>query len=234
MKSLALLILVFGFGASLTGCVDRPPLISHAHLGHCLTSWSDTPGQHGLLPVARQELDTARREADTALADSLSPAQKAVHIRNVARALAPDAEQLGPGLGYGAIRALEAAVEHLEYAATADDASTNVVSGVAGLSAIADSLLERMRAVAARAKSADVRDAAALDRTALELRGSLHEVADDFDQMQRQLDGMLAREVNPKYQPLERKYLLGLVRLPSGKWMFASLRGASSKPTYAH
>ena len=162
------------------------------------------------------------------------PAQKAAHIRNVTRALAPDAEQLGPGLGYGAIRALEAAIEHLEYAATADDASTNVVSGVAGLSAIGDRMLERMRAVAARAKSADVRDAVALDRTALELRGSLHEIADDFDQMQRQLDAMLAREVNPKYQPLEKKYLLGLIRLPSGKWMFASLREALSKPTYGH
>jgi hypothetical protein len=234
MKSLLLLILLVGFGSSLTGCVHRQPLVSHAHLGHCLTTWRDTPGQHGLLPVARQELDTARREADIALTNSLNPAQKATHIRNVARALAPDAEQTGPGLGYGAIRALEAGVEHLEYAATSDDASTNVVSSVAGLSAIGDSLIERMRAAAARAKSADVRDAAALDRTALELRETLGGIATDFDQMQQQLDAMLAREENPKYQPLEKKYLLGLVRLPSGKWMFASIREALSKPTYGH
>jgi hypothetical protein len=251
MKSLALLTLVFAFGSSLVGCVHQHPLVSHAHLGHCLTTWRDTPGQKGLLPVARQELEAARREADAALADSLSPAQKAAHIRNVARALAPDAEELGPGLGYGAIRALEAAVEHLEYAATSDDASTNIVSGVAGLSAIGDSLLERLRAAAARAKSADVRDAAVLDKTALELRGTLRGIAvgldangdgridptpaeAGFDQLQQQLDAMLAREENPRYEPLEKKYLLGLVRLPSGKWMFASLREALSKPTYGH
>src|SRR5262245_3845595 len=205
MKPLALLMLVLVLGSSLEGCVHRQPLVSHAHLGHCLTTWRDTPGQHGLLPVARQELDTARREADAALGVSLSPAQKAAHIRNVARALAPDAEELGPGLGYGAIRALEAAVEHLEYAATSDDASQNVVSSVAGLSAIGDSLIERLRIVAGRAKTADVRDAAALDRTALELRGSLGEIAGGFDQLQQQLDAMLARE-NPKYEPLEKKY----------------------------
>jgi hypothetical protein len=45
---------------------------------------------------------------------------------------------------------------------------------------------------------------------------------------------MLARETNPKYQPLEKKYLLGLVRMPNGKWMYASLRKALGRPTYGY
>jgi hypothetical protein len=251
MKSLAMPALVVACGLSLMGCVHQQPLISHAHVGHVLTHWGDTPDHQGLLPVARQELEAARREADAALADNLSPTQKAVHVRNISRALNPDAEQLGPGLGYGAIRALENAVEHLEYAATSDDASTNVVSAVAGMSAIGDNMLERLRAAAARAKSADMRNAAGLDRTALELRSTLRGIAvgidangdgridpvvgeAGFEQLQTQLDAMLARETNPKYEPLPKKYLLGLVRLPSGKWGFTSLRNALSRPTYGH
>src|SRR3954470_9810766 len=110
MRSLILPALVLVTFA-LMGCVHSQPLISHAHVGHCLTNWADTPDQQGLLPVARQELDAARREADAALQESIPPAEKATHIRNISRALNPDAEKLGPGLGYGAIRALEAAVE---------------------------------------------------------------------------------------------------------------------------
>jgi hypothetical protein len=249
MKSLAMAVLLAATGLSLMGCVHQQPLISHAHVGHCLTHWSDTPDNQGLFPVARQELETARREADAALGADLSPEQKAIHIRNVGRALNPDAERLGPGLGYGAIRALEAGVEHLEYAATSDDASANVVSAVADLSEIGDNIVERMRNAAARAKSADVRDAATLDQAALELRGTLRAIAvgvdangdgridavageAGFEQLQSQLTAMLARETHPKYQPLEKKYLLGLVRMPDGRWMFTSLRKALSKPTY--
>lgn len=241
MKTVALPALVFVCGIALTGCVHRQPLISHAHVGHCLTSWRDTPHHQGLLPVARQELETARREADAALAENLGAAQKTAHIRNVARALNPDAEGLGPGLGYGAIRALEAALEHLEYAATSDDATTNIVAAVAGLSTAGEKMLEQLRSTATRAKSADVRDAASLDRTALELRAALRSIATGsaggdagFDQFQAQLDAMLSRETNPKYQPVPQKYLLGLVRLPSGKWRYTSLHKAMAKPNYGH
>jgi hypothetical protein len=251
MKRVVVIVLLGASGLPLMGCVHQQPLISHAHVGHCLTQWRDTPDHQGLLPVARQELESARREADAALGGSLSAKQKAAHIRNVANALSPDAEQLGPGLGFGAIRALEAAVEHLEYAATSDDASENVVSSVADLSGLSDGILERMRAAAARAKSADVRDAAALDKTALELRSTLSSIAAGSDansdgridaapaeaglqQLQAQLDAMLSRETNPKYEPLPKKYLLGLVRLPNGKWGFTSLRKALAGPSYGH
>lgn len=249
MKSLATWVLTIASASLLMGCVHRQPLISHAHVGHCLTSWGDTPEEQGLLPVARQELETARQEAQAALGAELSADQKATHIRNVGRALNPGAEKTGPGSGYGAIHALENAIAHLEYAATSDDASVNIVSSVADLSEIGDSLVGRLREVAARAESADTRDEASLDHVALELRSTLRDIATGvdangdgridivageagFDQFQGQLDAMLAREANPAYAPVEKKYLLGLVRLPNGKWVYSTLRKALSKPTY--
>src|SRR5688572_24542919 len=106
MNSLARLAVVVAFGSSLFGCAHQQPLISHAHVGHGLTHWQDTPGNKGLFTVAREEIDIARRETEAAL---IAPtgADKATHIKNAAHALNPDVQPSGTGLGYGAIRALE-------------------------------------------------------------------------------------------------------------------------------
>jgi hypothetical protein len=223
-----------------SGCVHRQPLISHAHIGHCLTTWHDTPDKQGLFEVARQELETARKEADDALLAGLSAAQKAEHIDNVAHALNPDMQPLGPGLDYGAIRALEGAVEHLEYAATSEDASPNIVSSVATLSDIGVAVLERLRNAAAQAKPAGIKDLAALDKLAFDVRTLLNAAEfgtgtqPGFQQLRTQLDAMLARESNPPYEPVERKYVLGLVRLPNGKWGFLPWRKTAARPTYGY
>ena len=51
-------------------------------------------------------------------------------------------------------------------------------------------------------------------------------------QMRQQLLAMLARE-NPPYQPIGRRYLLGLVKLPSGRWVYDFQRsGGSSYSRY--
>jgi hypothetical protein len=242
MKNVLLPAFVVFCALMFAGCVHRQPLVSHAHVGHCLTTWRDTPGRQGLLPVARAELETARREAAAALADDLSGAQKIAHIRNISHALSPDAERLGPGSGYGAIRALEGAIEHLEYAATSDDASANLVTAVAQLAVTGGRILERLRGAAARAKAADTRDVAALDRTALELRaalktmtmGSAGDEEAGLDQFQAQLEAMLARETNPRYQPLPERFLLGLIRMPNGKWRYVAPHKALARPTYGH
>jgi hypothetical protein len=96
-----------------------------------------------------------------------------------------------------------------------------------------------------------VSDPVALDRSAVELRAKLTEVmqgvdanrdgridADTseagLDQLHAQLQAMLQRESDPKYAPLPRKYLLGIVRLPDGKWIFTSIRNALARPSYGH
>ncbi len=248
--ALAHFAVVLVFASSLLGCAHQQPLISHAHVGHGLTTWQDTPGNKGLFTVAREEIDIARREADAALS-AASAAEKATHIDNAAHALNPDVQPKGTGLGYGAIRALGSAVEHLEYAATSDDASANIVSSVAPLSQLGEGVLGRLRTTAAGAKTAGIDDPVALDRTAVELRAGLAAAAQGIDanrdgqidatateagldQLHAQLQAMLDREADPKYAPLPRKYLLGLVRMPNGKWIFTSIRNALSRPSYGY
>jgi hypothetical protein len=154
-------------------------------------------------------------------------------------------------LGYGAVRALQSAVEHLEYAATSDDASANIVSSVAPLSQLGEMILERLQATASRAKTAGLNDPVAIDRVAVELRAELAAAAQGIDanhdgridataeevglvQLHAQLQAMLDRENDPKYAPLPRKYLLGIVRMPDGKWIFTSILNALSRPSYGH
>jgi hypothetical protein len=221
----------------LVGCAHQQPLISHAHVGHCLTQWHDTPENRGLLEVAEQELARAHAEAHAALTAASGPTQKAEHLNNAARALNPDAGQGSSTGDYGAIRALESAVEHLEYAGTSQDASPNLVTSVAALSEIGVGILQRLRTASEQARAANSNDAISLDRKAVELRALLHfaAVGQDADgdgfveptaeeaglmHFRARLDDTLAREINPKYQPLPRRYLLGLVRLPDGKWAF--------------
>src|SRR5687768_12537894 len=51
MGTLARLAAIVAFGSSLVGCAHQQPLISHAHVGHGLTHWQDTPGNKGLFTV---------------------------------------------------------------------------------------------------------------------------------------------------------------------------------------
>jgi hypothetical protein len=247
MKRIGAAVVLVAGALALAGCAHRQPLIAHAHIGHCVTTWHDTPDNRGLLEVAEQELQTALREANAALAPDIGPSQKSRHMRNVLHALNPDAQPSGPGLSYGAIRALEGAVEHLEYAATSQDASLNIASSVAGISELGFSVLQRMRHAAVKAASAP-RDAAALDRTAADLYATLRIASTGYDvngngrvdvsgteagimQMHAELDAMLARESDPAYQPLPHQYLLGVVRMPNGKWAYSSVRRALSRVT---
>ena len=249
MGSVARSVVWVAFGL-LCGCAHQQPLISHAHVGHGLTHWQDTPGNKGLFTVAREEIDFARHEADAALSAAAAD-QKASHLRNASHALNPDAQPTGAGPGYGALRALESAIEHLEYAATSEDASANIVSSVAPLSELGDAVVTRLREAASGATSADANDAVALDRAAVELRAKLAAVTQGvdanrdgridataseagLDQVHAQLQAMLERETDPKYAPLPRKYLLGIVRLPDGKWIFTSIRNALARPSYGH
>jgi len=48
-------------------------------------------------------------------------------------------------------------------------------------------------------------------------RGSL--LVAGLDQAQRRLDALLAAE-QPPYRPVARRYLFGVIRLPSGDWAF--------------
>ena len=216
-----------------TGCTTQMPLVSHAHVGHALTTWHDTPGQKALMTVAADDLAVAEREAAAACSTG-TPAERTEHMQNVVHALVPEAAAHGTGSGYGAIRALMSTIEHLEYAATSPDSSLNLVSSVAALSVHGESVHERLKVAAELAHlavSAPTAGRAGYCRQLQrELRVAIHggDAGADgngfpsigFVALQDELVAALERERDPVYTPVPRRYVLGLVRLPSGQWQY--------------
>jgi len=230
---------------SLPGCTTQQPLISHAHLGHALTAWHDTPDQQGLLDVAAADLDTAIREAQLACTN-MRGATTQQHAANVLHALVPEATADGPASGYGAVRALMGTVEHLEYAATSPDASLNLVAAVADLAGHGVAVHARLEVATELAQ--DLINAGADTSTDLcsRLQQELHVAqhggvvgpADGgfatigFSALHQRLLATLEGERDPAYEPVSRRYVLGLVRLPSGEWRYLKPQTNDEGPVF--
>jgi hypothetical protein len=239
----AALPLLFVIGLA-GGCAHMiTPRVSHAHLGHALTAWHDTPGQQGLLVVARTRADTALREAQSATQASGEAARR--HLANAATALAPESEA---DRAYGVVRALEGAVEHLEYAAVAKDASRNVVTATASIGAVADGVIDGYRRALTVARSADKLPAEQLRQTALDLQRGLMQLNNGSDadgdgrialtpreaglaQIEQRLAQAIAEERDPPFRPLPHTVLFGLVRTADGQWSFGQPRAVAAAPT---
>jgi len=146
MKTLRLIGL-FGLAAAfgfLTACevsmpsvsmskitTTKAPLISHAHYGHALTAWFDTPDQKGLFVVAE---DNAAMIAENAILlnedfENWSDAKK-LEIRANIISLIGNAEEPDESR-YSLLRALNEAYRHMEFAATTEDTSINMKKGAA-------------------------------------------------------------------------------------------------------
>lgn len=97
------------------------------HLGHLLTSWSDTPGEVGLVTVLEQEATIAGEHAGYAVLDLEDLANIQLHTRHVRHAVDPTAEQSGegPGMSYGIVKAAAGVIQHMEFARDASDASAS-------------------------------------------------------------------------------------------------------------
>ena len=250
MTRIGNLLLIVLLTVTIGACVQTRPLMSHSHIGHALTTWHDTPGKRGLYVVAAKELDVAIAAADQAIASGADPRRSSKHLDNVLHALNPDLQRFGAGLDYGAIRALQGAIEHLEYAAGSEDASDNFVSSVVTLADQGDLVLARLvraqqaiaeidrndpaadpglrvvRELLMAAKFGDPNAAPVGDTMADADRGLVHITAD--------LEAMLKRETDPAYEPVPRRYVLGLVRLPSGRWGYRLAAPAKSSGGYSY
>lgn len=99
---------------------------AHAHIGHVMDEWRDTPDGRGLLPTAVGEAEVAAQHASLAARDPNNLDAMKLHTGHVIHAVAPSEEPSGPGLGYGVKRAAEGTATHIELAADADGASQNV------------------------------------------------------------------------------------------------------------
>jgi hypothetical protein len=99
---------------------------AHAHIGHVMTGWGDTPDGGGLLPTAIAEAKIALQHADYAVSQPENLESIRLHTGHVMHAVDPGSVAGGPGLGYGLINAASGAAAHIGYAAGAADASDGV------------------------------------------------------------------------------------------------------------
>lgn len=232
-------LVMLGLGSLLlAGCGRTLPLISHAHVGHALTAWRDTPDEQGLFVVAEQEITIAWRDAQSARQASSTIARN--DLARVIRALDPQP----PDTGYGGIRALTGAASHLEFSSTSEDASQNIRQGAEVFTKQAAVVIENLKLAVDIARLAQTSSDAELSGLTAEIEkiidrslngvdvdgdGSIGNTAEEIGlkQMRQQLLAMLSRE-NPPYHPIGRPYLLGLVRLPNGRWDYRFDRAQGS------
>ena len=102
----------------------EPPLV-HAHIGHVMIAWRDTPGQVGLLTIAQSDTRIAAAHA-LLLSKAASIEEMKTHAGHVLHALDPSIEKAGPASGYGAKRAAAGAMQHVGFTAAVDNASASV------------------------------------------------------------------------------------------------------------
>jgi hypothetical protein len=100
------------------------PLV-HAHIGHVMTAWRDTPGTVGLLTVALSDARVGAAHAELASKADTLDAWK-LHAGHVLHALDPTLEPKGPASGYGTKKAATGALQHVGFAAGVDNASAGL------------------------------------------------------------------------------------------------------------
>ena len=52
-------VMILGMALSTHAFAEQSVNAAHAHIGHVMTHWNDTPSNHGLLPVAMKEAEIA-------------------------------------------------------------------------------------------------------------------------------------------------------------------------------
>jgi hypothetical protein len=126
----------------------EPPLV-HAHIGHVMIAWRDTPGQVGLLTIAQSDTRIAAAHA-LLLSKAASIEEMKTHAGHVLHALDPSIEKAGPASGYGAKRAAAGAMQHVGFTAAVDNASAPVKDHAGKANArLTDAIAAIDRAVAA-------------------------------------------------------------------------------------
>jgi hypothetical protein len=228
LRAIVVLLLL----AATSGCVTRPPSIAHVHLGHALTGVHVTPNRDGYLLLA----DTRAKEAYAAAQQAAAGKTLDEIKTNVANVLAATSSEENFGLK----QSLVLAANHVSFAATSDDASSNVQSSAPVFAHDIARVVERCELIALLGK--DIAAGKSQQEAALVLeeivkltRANLQGEDADHDgtigskpaeygvqQLRTQFDVIIARE-DPPYRTVDQWYLFNLVRLPSGRWVFDKL-----------
>ena len=114
---------------------------AHVHIGHVLREFAGAPEGMGLMPLALAEAEIAAEHARLAAGGDPTNIDPMIqHARHVLNALDPAEFESGPGLGFGVKPAIEGVSRHIGLAAAAADASENVRTRAADVSAAATSV----------------------------------------------------------------------------------------------
>jgi 3-deoxy-D-manno-octulosonate 8-phosphate phosphatase KdsC-like HAD superfamily phosphatase len=171
----------------------EPPLV-HAHIGHVMTAWRETPGQVGLLTIAQSDTRIAAAHA-LLLSKSTTLDDMKLHAGHVLHALEPTLETTGPASGYGAKKAAAGAMQHVGFTAAVDNASAVVKSHASTVNAkLTDTIAAIDRAVAAAQKiraSSAATDAAVSVR---ELPSVVEEIGLGLQQSEQEMRAMMKAE----------------------------------------
>ena len=129
-----------------------PASPAHAHIGHVMTSWKDTPDMKGFLPTAVADAQVALEQVERAdlegrindfwlyggyVLNALDPGPETNALLKTAYARLPTTYVKidVPGTGYGIKRAVAGALQHVQLAAKSDGASENVKTHAAHVTA---------------------------------------------------------------------------------------------------
>ncbi len=240
---------IAGAALASTGCVSSLPSFSHVHVGHAFTGWVNTPGQKGLFITSESYARKIARNSNEALdmvrKGSLDKAQtKASSIVDLVGSLDDTVESNDD---YRFLSAFQEARNHIGYAIQSDDATENMKAGLQRFQTDSEVIVARADLIKTFAQEINiVSDLTEAEDLARELRilavqnlegedvngsGVIGDSPDEFGlrQLRDDVSKVLAAE-NPKYRPVEQRYLFGLVRLPDGTWRF---RDADSSLSYS-
>lgn len=141
-----------------------------AHIGHVLTSFSDTPDKAGLLPTARAEAGIAAQHAAFAARTPSNLDAMKLHTGHVLHAIDPALVTSGPGKGYGLKKAATGVATHIQMAAAAESATAGVRTHAEHVATASRSVVVRADQIIALAQR--IRDASDAE-TAAALVGQL-------------------------------------------------------------
>jgi hypothetical protein len=222
------LILLIASACNNSIVAKKAPPFAHIHLGHTLTGWRTTPDKKGLLNTAEDELNIVLKNASKA-ANSTTLEKKKQYIKDALHAVDPKTQQTGAGKGYGLTRALIGSISHLQYAATSDNASTNIKSTIPIITAKAQKMASASNQLKVFAQAtinaSSIAEADALLAEFLSTAKKIHKGGkDDYDliQFRKDVQVMADKEKNPPYTTVSSYYLFNVIRLESGKWIISS------------
>ena len=171
----------------------EPPLV-HAHIGHVMTAWRDTPGQVGLLTIAQSDTRIAAAHA-LLLSKATTIDEMKLHAGHVLHALDPAIEKTGPASGYGAKKAAAGAIQHVGFTAAVENASAAVKTHASKVTATLTAAMAAMdRGIAVAQKIRETSAAPDAASAARDLQSAIDDIARALQESDQEMRLMMKAE----------------------------------------